>query len=177
MIRLDDKEKGPAAILDYRIDWTAALAGATISSVAWDVDGLTNVAASNTTTTATVRISGGSAGGVHFVICTITASDGRELAVVFRLGIVSRIVVQEVVKAPGEVLTLGPIDWTDVLNGDTIASRAWTATGLTTVGGTTGSTLKVDAGTAGVDYYAIETITTTAGQVDARAIVVWVREL
>ena len=50
------------ATLDVRFDWSALLGSDTIASVAWSVSGVTAGATSNTTTTATQRISGGSAG-------------------------------------------------------------------------------------------------------------------
>lgn len=71
--------KDPDATLDYVFNWTTYLGGAdTISSVAWTVGaGLTNVATSNTTTTATIRISGGTAGQDYEVACRVTLASGQ----------------------------------------------------------------------------------------------------
>lgn len=53
--------------------------GSTISSVAWSVPaGLTNAASSNTTTTATIRLSATLA-GVYTVTCTATLANSEIL--------------------------------------------------------------------------------------------------
>lgn len=72
--------KDPNAKLDYALDWTAYLAGAdTIASAAWTVPaGLTKVSEANTTTTTTVRISGGTAGTEYTVTCHIVLASGQE---------------------------------------------------------------------------------------------------
>ena len=55
--------KDPDATLDYIIDWSEWLDTDTISTSTWTVPtGLTNVSDSNTTTTATIWLSGGTAG-------------------------------------------------------------------------------------------------------------------
>lgn len=72
--------KDPDSVLDYTIDWgTNWLAdGETISSSSWTVQsGLTEDSDSNTTTTATVWLSGGTAGSVYTVTNQITTSAGR----------------------------------------------------------------------------------------------------
>lgn len=50
--------KDEDSIVSYTLDWTVDLAGDTISSSSWTVDGVTTSANSNTTTTTTIKISG-----------------------------------------------------------------------------------------------------------------------
>lgn len=70
--------KDPNAILDYSIDWTRWLAGDQIATSEWIVpSGLTKMADSTTTTSATVWLSGGSAGQSHTVTNRITTAAGR----------------------------------------------------------------------------------------------------
>lgn len=74
--------KDPNAVLDYSLDWgvplNSWLAGETIASVAWTATaGLTVGAASNTTTVAKVRLSGGTVGQVYTVSCRVTTSTGQ----------------------------------------------------------------------------------------------------
>lgn len=78
--------KDPSAKLDYALNWTTYLtdpeSGAladTISSATWTVPaGLTKVSESNTTTTTTVRISGGTAGTSYEITCHIVLASGQE---------------------------------------------------------------------------------------------------
>lgn len=71
--------KDPNATLDYTFDWSDWLPSAdTISSVAWQVSpGLTTASVSNTTTTATIWLSGGTEGEKYSVRCRITTAAGR----------------------------------------------------------------------------------------------------
>lgn len=74
--------KDPADKLDYLIDWSALLGeGETIASVTWTVEvGLTQPVtptASNTTTTATVWLEGGTAEETYDVACRITTNQAR----------------------------------------------------------------------------------------------------
>ena len=70
--------KDPSARLDYQVDWAAWLGADTISSVAWTLDsGITNYSTSNTTTTATIWLSGGTHGQEYLVTCQITTAGGR----------------------------------------------------------------------------------------------------
>jgi hypothetical protein len=70
--------KTPEGILDYVIDWSAWLDSDTISTSVWSVDsGLTNVSDSNTTTAATIWLSGGEDGTSYNVRNTITTAGGR----------------------------------------------------------------------------------------------------
>jgi hypothetical protein len=69
--------KDPDARLDYTIDFSTYLGTDTISSVAWTAPGLTVNATTNTTTTATIWLSGGSAGKVYRVRCRINTAGAR----------------------------------------------------------------------------------------------------
>lgn len=73
-------KKDPNATLDYTFDWGPYLAplGDTIASVAWVLSsGLTQVSVSNTTTTATVFVSGGVIDTDETLTCRITTAGGR----------------------------------------------------------------------------------------------------
>lgn len=73
--------KDPAAVLDYTIDWDANdwLGSDTITGTpVWTVpSGLTKDSQSNTTTTATAWLSGGTADQDYDVACKITTTAGR----------------------------------------------------------------------------------------------------
>ena len=83
--------KDPDAVLDYPINWASSdgtndgsssdtgwLQGDTISTATFTVDsGITKDSESNTTTTATVWLSGGTAGQRYTVTCRITTTSGR----------------------------------------------------------------------------------------------------
>lgn len=72
--------KKPAAVLDYVVDWSDWLAtNDTLAAVTWDVpSGLTQpTPATNTTTSATVWIGGGTAGVDYVVTCSVTTAQGR----------------------------------------------------------------------------------------------------
>ena len=70
--------KDPDAKLDYKVDWEEWLDGDTISASTWTVPtGLTQVSASFSTTTATVWLSGGTAGGSYQVVNRVTTAAGR----------------------------------------------------------------------------------------------------
>ena len=70
--------KDPDATLDYTINWSKFLNGDTISTSAWTVpSGLTQVLVTNTTTTATVWISGGTLDVVYEVSNRMTSTAGR----------------------------------------------------------------------------------------------------
>lgn len=73
--------KDPAAVLDYTVDWDADdwLGSDTITGTPeWTVpSGITQASQSNTTTTATVWLSGGTANTDYDVACKITTTAGR----------------------------------------------------------------------------------------------------
>ena len=69
--------KDPDATVPFTFNWSAWLGdSAEISSVAWDVPaGLTQESASSTATTATVYLSGGTAGSTYTVRCRVTTNE------------------------------------------------------------------------------------------------------
>lgn len=78
-------EKDPDAVLDYTIDWSDWLDDDTISTSAWatparadEDDDITIDDDSNTTTIATVWLSGGTPGLHYKVTNHIVTADGRE---------------------------------------------------------------------------------------------------
>jgi hypothetical protein len=68
--------KDPSDEVWKTVDWSEWLAsGETIASVAWTVPtGLTQAAASNTSTLAKIKLSGGTAGVTYRVACKVTTS-------------------------------------------------------------------------------------------------------
>lgn len=70
--------KDPNAVLDYTIDWTRWLAGDQVATSEWLVPtGLTKVGDSKTASSATVWLSGGTAGQSYMVTNRITTTGGR----------------------------------------------------------------------------------------------------
>ena len=70
--------KDPNAVLDYTIDWTRWLAGDQVATSEWLVPtGLTKVADTKTASSATVWLSGGTAGQSYTVTNRITTTGGR----------------------------------------------------------------------------------------------------
>jgi diaminopimelate epimerase len=70
--------KDPNAVLDYKIDWTTWLSTDTIATATWTVPaGITQASATNTTTAATIWLSGGTAGTTYEVVCRVVTSGGR----------------------------------------------------------------------------------------------------
>ncbi len=74
--------KDPQAVLDYTIDWAAKnwlATGETIQTSTWTVaTGLTKDSDTKTSTTATVWLSGGTAGQTYAVTNHIVTDQGRE---------------------------------------------------------------------------------------------------
>lgn len=71
--------KDPSAVLDYRIDWSGWLAASeTISTSTWTPEsGITVDNETETTNTATVWLSGGTAGVEYTLTNRITTNQGR----------------------------------------------------------------------------------------------------
>ena len=83
--------KDPDAVLDYRVDWTTWLNGDTISSSTFTVaTGLTKDSQSNTTTAATVWLSGGTAGTRYLVTNRIVTAGNRTEDRSFYVSVVQR---------------------------------------------------------------------------------------
>ncbi len=71
-------EKDPAAVLDYQVDWSRWLGADTLATSTWTVPtGLTQAGASNSSTTATIWLSGGTAGVTYTLVNHITTAGGR----------------------------------------------------------------------------------------------------
>lgn len=167
--------KVQAAILDYRLDWSAWLGGDTISTASWTVTGATKVTENSTTTTATVRISGGTPGVAATAKCTITTAAGLVEVRSIELAIVARLEAKQIAKAPGATMAIPAPTW-DV-GSDSISSYAWSvASGLTIASGGSTATVKISGGTVGADYALTCHIVTSGGQEDERVISVQVRD-
>lgn len=71
--------KAPHAVLDYSIDWSKWLAGDQVETSEWSVSdpSLEATNEANTTTQATVWLSGGTAGQSYTVTNQITTAGGR----------------------------------------------------------------------------------------------------
>jgi len=70
--------KDPDSTLDYVINWSNWLDSDAISTSSWTVSsGITNESESNTSTTATIWLSGGTAGETYRVTNRIVTSGGR----------------------------------------------------------------------------------------------------
>ena len=167
--------KAQGATLDYQVSLNN---GDTIASAAWTVTGATKVSEAYTTAAASVRVSGGSVGTVAKLVCHIVGASGLEYERTIELTIVAESVVGDpVIKAPAEVLAV-PAPTISDLNGDTVASYAWSAaTGLTVVSGySTAATTRISGGTLGSDYSLTCTLTFTSGQILPCVILVQVRE-
>ena len=71
-------DKDANAILDYTVDWELWLGSDTISTSSWSADsGITVVTSTNSTTSATVWLSGGTAGEVYNITNRIVTAGGR----------------------------------------------------------------------------------------------------
>jgi len=69
--------KDPNAVKDYTINWVSFLGVDTIASSAWTVPtGITKDSDSNTTTTTTIWLSGGTASAEYSLINRITTAGG-----------------------------------------------------------------------------------------------------
>lgn len=83
-----DQEKDPDATVDYEFLWAPSLDGDTISASDFLLpDGMTEVSSSNTDTTATVFVSGGSCGAIYRLTNRIVTAGGRTLDKTIRVRI------------------------------------------------------------------------------------------
>jgi uncharacterized phiE125 gp8 family phage protein len=82
------ESKRPNEVRDYLVDWTAFLAGDTIATSDVTVTGATLDSDTNDTTSATVWLSGGTAGTTARIVNTITTAGGRTETQVFTLAVV-----------------------------------------------------------------------------------------
>jgi len=75
---LGSYSKDPSDVLDYVVNWATWLDSDTIATVTWTVPaGITNVSTSNTTTTATIWLSGGTENTTYTIACKITTAATR----------------------------------------------------------------------------------------------------
>ena len=87
-------DKGDDEVLDYIIDWSDLLAGEgndTIATSTWTLltGDVTIDAETETTTSSTVWLSGGTAGTSALLLCTITTAGARTFERTIRLRIVA----------------------------------------------------------------------------------------
>lgn len=168
--------KVQASILDWRLDWSTWLGSDTISTSSWTVTGATKDSENTTTTTSTVRVSGGSAGTPATAKCTITTAGGLTEVRSIELAIVASLEARTVQKAPGSTMAVPAPTWSD-LGGDSISTYTWSASaGLTIASGGSTATVLISGGTAGVDYTLTCAIITSGAQQDSRTILVQVRD-
>ena len=79
-MRLKWDDKDPNEVLDYQIDWATRLDGDVIANSDWTVpSGLVEGSSSNTTSTTTVWLSGGTDGDDYEVQNRITTTGGRTM--------------------------------------------------------------------------------------------------
>lgn len=74
--------KDPNEVLDYVINWTARLGSDTITSSSFTVDsesGLVKDSNTNTTTSTTIWLSGGTAGKIGTITNTVITLGGRTM--------------------------------------------------------------------------------------------------
>lgn len=84
--------KDPSDILDFTVNWANWLTvGETISAATFTVEaGITKTSESNTTTTAKVRLSGGTAGNQYTITCQIDTSAGQRAQRSFEVSVEER---------------------------------------------------------------------------------------
>ena len=89
-MKIPTYSKDPDETLDYIVNWATHLGSDTISSSSWDAEtGITVDSDTNTTTTATVWLSGGTLGEFYLVTNTIVTDGGRTLEQSIRIRMVA----------------------------------------------------------------------------------------
>ena len=174
---LAEYQKVSAAKRDYSVGWAKNAPGDAITAVAWTVPaGLTSLATSNTATTATIRLGGGTSGVSYLVSCKVTRASGEvdERSIV--ITIVDSIIVLRAVKDPNGSL-IYTIGWAGIYGDDPVSTYAWTASGLTIVGASNAASVQLSAGSVGQDYLATCHTVTANGQEDERSILITVQDL
>lgn len=139
-----------------------------ISAAAWSsLSPLTEIASTFDDDSATIRLGAASGvpGTLYRPIVTITHAGGTWVQPI-HVTVLARIIVAELVLAVGTVLTIGPIDWSEIIGDDPIASRVWSVSGSVT-GASTSATIAITVA-AGLGY-ATEHIVTASGQEDERS--------
>ncbi len=69
--------QSPQELLDYSLDWSAALGTETIVASGWSASGVTLSNETFTSTTTTFWVTGGVAGSGYEILNTVTTSGGR----------------------------------------------------------------------------------------------------
>ena len=84
--------KDPNAVLDYTVDWSLWMtSGDSISSVDWTVEsGLLDAQETNDADSATIWLSGGTAGTAYKIVSQITTADTRIAERAFEVQIIDR---------------------------------------------------------------------------------------
>lgn len=83
--------KDPDEVLDYKLDWTDRLAGDTVATSVWAAEaGITIDSNVFDDTSATVWVSGGTAGTTYRMTNTITTAAGRTMQEVVLLPCVAK---------------------------------------------------------------------------------------
>ncbi len=139
-----------------------------ISDADWSgLSPLTEIASTFDDDSVTIRLgaASGVAGTLYRPAVTITHADGVWVQPI-HVTVLARIIVAELELAVGTVITLGPIDWSEIIGDDTIASRTWSVSGSVS-GSSTASTITITVA-AGLGY-ATEHIVTASGQEDERS--------
>ena len=89
MLRFPSKD--PDEVNDYKLDWSARLAGDSIESSTWFVDdGLTVDRTSNDATTTVVWLSGGSSNRAYRLLNRIVTVDGRTMDETVKISVVDK---------------------------------------------------------------------------------------
>ncbi len=89
-MKIPDYTKDPDETLDYIINWAVHLDDDTIASSSWAAEtGITVDSDTNTTTTATVWLSGGTIKEFYLVTNTIVTDGGRTLEQSIRIHMVA----------------------------------------------------------------------------------------
>lgn len=83
--------KDPDEVLDYEIDWTARLAGDTISTSTWTVpSGITKNSDTSAASTTTIWLSSGTIGTSYSILNRIVTANGRTMDQTVKLKIKSK---------------------------------------------------------------------------------------
>lgn len=70
--------KDPDEVLDYKVDWTARLAGDTITSSVWEVPtGIIKNSDTNDSTSTTIWLSGGTLNATYALTNRVVTAGGR----------------------------------------------------------------------------------------------------
>lgn len=174
---LAEFQKVPLAKRDYTLNWARNAPGDAIVSIVWTVPaGLTSVATSNTASTTTIRLSGGTSGVSYLVSCKVTRASGEVDERSITITIVDSIIVLRATKDPSGSL-IYTISWAGIYGDDSVSTYAWAASGLTIVGASNAASVQLAGGATPTDYLATCHTVTVGGQEDERSILISVQDL